>query len=68
MESENPDVAFTNLGSIVTIRPLSQQASDWIDENVTAEDWQWLGGALCAESRYAFDILEAMRADGLTCA
>jgi hypothetical protein len=68
MQSETADVEFINLGTIVTIRPLSQQGCDWIAENVTAEGWQWLGGALCADSRFAFDICQAMQADGLTCA
>jgi hypothetical protein len=37
MPSEVPDVAFANLGSIVTIRPLSHLAADWIEDNVAAE-------------------------------
>jgi len=68
MESENPDVEFTNLGSIVTIRPLSQQARDWIAENVDVVGWEWHFGALCAEPRRAFDIYQAMQADDLICA
>jgi hypothetical protein len=67
MQSEHPDAEFTNLGSIVTIRPLSQQASDWIAENVDVAGWEWMAGALCAEPRCAFDICQAMHADGLTC-
>jgi hypothetical protein len=67
MQSENPDAEFTNLGSIGTIRPLSHQASDWIAENVDVAGWEWMAGALCAEPRCAFDICQAMHADGLTC-
>lgn len=67
MSLEDPDVAFTNLGTIVTIRPLSQQASDWIADNVDVVGWEWMAGALCADPRCAFDIYQAMQADGLTC-
>jgi hypothetical protein len=68
MAPETPDVEFTNHGSIVSIRPLTDIGRDWIDENVAGEGWQWLGGALCAEPRYAIDIYQGMLADGLVCA
>ena len=68
MSLEDPDVAFTNLGSIVTIRPLSQQASDWIAENVDVVGWEWVMGALCTDPHCAFDIYQAMQAEGLICA
>jgi hypothetical protein len=68
MQSETIDVKFMNHGSIVAIRPLTPQGRDWIDENVAVEGWEWLGGALCTEPRCAFDIYQAMKADGLVCA
>ena len=68
MESEIIDVEFTNHGTLVTILPLTQEARDWIDDNVAVEGWEWLGGALCADPRCAFDICQAMQVDGLTCA
>ena len=68
MKSETPDVEFTNLGSIVTIRPLSRQACDWIAENVDVVGFEWMAGALCADPSCAFDIYQAMQADGLICA
>ena len=39
-------------------------ARDWIDENVASEPWQWLGGALCVDHRYAGDLIEAIADDG----
>ncbi|MGH7119573.1 MAG: hypothetical protein ACREFP_11395 [Acetobacteraceae bacterium] len=68
MPSETIDVEFTNHGSIVTILPLTDTACDWIDDNVAVEGWEWLGGALCADPRCAFDICQARTEDGLVCA
>ena len=44
---------------------LSEQAREWIDENVNAEPWQWMGDTLGIEHRYIADIVEAMMQDGL---
>jgi hypothetical protein len=60
------DYEVSDHGSIWTIRPISDAARDWIDENVGAEDWQWMGGALAIEPRYAGDILFAMQEEGFT--
>jgi hypothetical protein len=65
-ETEGDDYHVTNHGTIVTITPLTQDAADWIDENVATEDWQWMGGALAIEPRYAGELLYGMQEDGLT--
>jgi hypothetical protein len=39
------------------IRPLNEAARQWLDENVVAEPWQWVQGALCVEARFARDLL-----------
>jgi hypothetical protein len=36
---------------------VSEAACQWLDDNVVAEPWQWLGGALCVEHRFARDIV-----------
>jgi hypothetical protein len=36
----------------------------WIDENVVCEPWQWLGGALCVDRRYARDLSDEIAAAG----
>ena len=59
------DVQVVNEGTIVLFRPLTDAARTWIDENVNSEDYQWFGGGLCVEHRYANDIVEGMKADGL---
>lgn len=48
-------------GSIVCFQPLDAAARAWIDENVWAEPWQWLGGALHVDHRLAGDIIEAIQ-------
>jgi len=56
-----PDVIVDNYGSIVGLAPMTQAARDWIEENVATESWQWLGGVLNVESRYAADLVVGMQ-------
>jgi hypothetical protein len=56
-----PDFHIADHGSIITIAPVSEAARDWIDENVASEPWQWLGGALCVDHRYAGNLIEGRR-------
>lgn len=49
-------------GTIVLITPLTARAKTWIKEHVCSESWQWMGGGLVVDHRYADDILFA--ADG----
>jgi hypothetical protein len=39
---------------------------EWIAENCQAESWQWMGETLNIDTRMAEDVLEGMKADGLT--
>jgi hypothetical protein len=59
------DVFVENYGSIFLFRPMTQAATDWISEQVQ-DDAQWFGNALSVESRYALDLADGMRRDGLT--
>lgn len=59
------DIQIENHGSIVLLRPLSDEASDWIDEHIP-DDALWFAGALVVEPRYVDDIIEGMSADGLS--
>ena len=57
---ETPDMSdfqFTDQGSIFLIRPLNEAARQWLDENVVAELWQWVQGALCVEASFARDLI-----------
>jgi hypothetical protein len=58
------DFHISDHGSIITIRPVSEAAHQWLDENVAAETWQWFGGALCAEHRFARDLVDEIAAAG----
>ncbi len=60
-----PDVIVHNGGSIFQFEPLTEAAKDWIEENVQAESWQFMGSSLCVEHRYAGDLAAGMIADGL---
>ena len=53
------DFQIADHGSIISIKPVSEAARTWVDdENVVSEPWQWLGGALCVDIRCARDLIE----------
>lgn len=59
------DVAVSNHGSVFLFALLSEQARDWVSENVQAEGWQFFGGSLAVEPRMAFDLAQGMINAGL---
>jgi len=64
---ENPtmsDFQIADHGSIISIKPVSEAARAWVDENVVSEPWQWLGGALCVDIRCARNLIDEIAADG----
>ncbi len=60
-----PDVHVGNHGSIFTFEPRSAAAREWIADNVQSESWQWIGGALSVDHRYAQDLAQGMLDAGL---
>jgi len=58
------DFLVIDHGSIVAIRPLTDEAEQWLDDNVAAEAWQWLGGFLCVDHRCAAPLIAGIEADG----
>jgi hypothetical protein len=62
------DVQTDRFGSCVGLIPMTPAGRDWIEANCFAEPWQWLGGALNIDGRYATDIIDGMMADGLAVA
>ena len=60
------DARFHNHGSLIGIVPITLVAQDWINENVDAQAYSWMGPVLYAEPRYAHTIADAMIAAGLT--
>ena len=58
------DFLIADHGSIITIRPASEAARQWLSENVVSEPWQWLDGALCVDPRCARDLIDEIAAAG----
>jgi len=63
-EGSAPDVRLHNEGSIVLFELISEPAKVWVSEKVS-DDAQWFGHQLVVEHRYAEDIVNGMREDGL---
>lgn len=59
------DFELTDHGSVSLLRPITDEAREWIDENI-GDDAQWLGRGLAIEHRYVGDIVEGILNDGLT--
>jgi hypothetical protein len=59
-----PDFQIADHGSIISIKPVTEAARTWVDENVVSEPWQWLGGALCTDVRCAIELVNAIVAEG----
>lgn len=60
-----PDFAIENHLSLVLVRPLTEAAQVWLDENVANPETQWFGGALVCEPRYVDDLVAGIEGDGL---
>jgi hypothetical protein len=50
-------------GSIVLVRPLTDDVEEWLEEH-TDEESQWFGGALVVEPRYLSPLLAGMFEEG----
>ena len=64
MESPDFDFSVENHITIVMLRPLSDAARNWVEENLP-EDTQRFGNAVVVEHRFAADILRGIVNDGL---
>lgn len=62
------DIRIENCGSIMLFNPLTTVGKEWMDENVEADGYQWLGNKLAVEPRYARDLAQGMLDNGLTVA
>jgi hypothetical protein len=58
------DFQIADHGSIISIKPVSEAARSWVDENVVSEPWQWLGGGLCVDIRCARNLIDEIAAEG----
>lgn len=59
------DVSVSNHGSVILFAPLTDKAREWINDNVQAEGWQFFGGSLAVEPRFAFELTQGMKDAGL---
>ena len=59
------DFVLTDHGSIAVLRPVTDEAREWVDENLP-DDAQWFGRGVVIEPRYVGDIVEGILNDGLT--
>ena len=58
------DVIVADHFSIVLVKPQTDAAREWMQENLPDETMYWAGGAV-VEPRYVDSILDGMMADGL---
>lgn len=61
-----PDVTVTDHGSIVAFTFNSDAAREFADEQIQAGPWQYFGGALCVDARFAEGLVIGIQDDGLT--
>ena len=62
--SRQPDVIVTNEGTIVLLRPETDAAKEWFADHID-RNAMGFGPSLVVEWRYADDIIDGMKRDGL---
>lgn len=65
MPNKNPDFKLSGGGSMFLLRPLTDAAKAWLEENIAGET-SWLGDSLGVESRYIANLVDGIQNDGLT--
>ena len=48
------------------VTPKSQQAKEWVKENVELEPWQWMGDSFSVDHHYVEDLEQGMLEAGFT--
>jgi len=61
----SPDFNFENYGSLGLLRPLTESAKVWIDENVSRQGFQPYWPTVIIESRYINTVLDGIIGNGL---
>jgi hypothetical protein len=64
VDAPEPDFEVENHGTIYLLRPKTDAARTWIEENI-GEDAQTFGEAVVVEHRYIADIVAGIREEGL---
>lgn len=61
------DVMVLDCGDLVQFLVFTDTARAWIDQNIVADDWQWIGTLfLCGERRSAADLIKGMEEPDLS--
>ena len=60
------DIQIINAGSLVGFVAVTDEAREWINDEVQAEGWQFLGKVLYLDCHTAPAIIDAALRDGLT--
>lgn len=58
------DIEVSNHGTLIGLHPVSEAGEEWLTDNLP-DDVQCLGTTRFCEPRYAGDIVDGMRGDGL---
>lgn len=59
------DMAIENCGSVIILRVVTDRAVAWVEEKIQRGDYAPYWPSLVCESRYAQEIIDAARRDGL---
>lgn len=58
------DFNIINNGSVVGFLANTDEAQDWIRDNVASEDWQWLGNVLWCDHRAGQELAVVLACEG----
>ena len=59
------DVQVDGGGTVYLVTPITQLAKEWVEQHLSLEGWQWLGGGFAVEHRFITALVNGMMADGL---
>lgn len=59
------DVKVVNHVNIFVFVPLTRKGGTTLRSIVQAEEWQWTGGSLAVDHRYALDLAQGLIDEGL---
>jgi hypothetical protein len=60
------DFEVVNQGNICLLCPQTDEAREWVHDNLNVESWQYLGRNIGVDHRYIGDIVAGIQADGLS--
>lgn len=61
-----PDIKCIPNGSVVLFGPNTQEGREWMNSELQSEPWQWLGGSLVVDARFAQGLIDEAEVGGLS--